>query len=80
MRGSWAQVECLENPGDGMALLMIAASPELAKDKSKEELARMKADGLAELRKHIQPKWINLGQARSISETSGENLKLLKDL
>lgn len=80
VRGSWAQVECFENPGDGMALLLIAASPEIAKDKSKEELAKMKADGLAEIRKRIQRKWINLSQARTISETSDETLGLLKDL
>lgn len=80
VRGSWAQVECFENPGDGMALLLIAASPEIAKDKSKEELAKMKADGLAEIRKRIQRKWINLSQARTISETSEETLGLLKDL
>lgn len=80
VRGSWAQVECFENPGDGMALLLIVASPEIAKDKSKEELAKMKADGLAEIRKRIQRKWINLSQARTISETSEETLGLLKDL
>ena len=80
LRGSWAQVECFGNPGDGMALLLIAASPELAKDKSKEELAKLKTDGLAEIRKRIHPKWINLSQARTVSETSEENLKLLKDL
>jgi hypothetical protein len=80
VRGSWAQVECFDNPGDGMALLMIQSLPEMAKDKPKEEIDKMKADGLAKLREKIHPKWINLSQARTISETSEENLKLLKDL
>lgn len=80
VRSSWAQVECLDNPGDGLALLFIAAAPDLAKGKSKEELDKLKADGLAELRKRIHPKWINLSQARTISETGEEQLKLLKDL
>jgi hypothetical protein len=80
VRGSWAQVECFGNPGDGMALLMIQSLPEMAKDKPKEEIDKMKADGLAKLREKIHPKWINLSLARTISETSEENLKLLKDL
>ena len=76
--GSWIQVEVYQNPMDLFGLQVAAGMA--AEGKPQAELEKMKKDALAELRKSVQLKWINLNQATSIFKTPDEALGVMKEL
>jgi hypothetical protein len=79
-RGTWIQVEVYKNPMDLFCLQLAAGMAAKENSKPKAEQEKMKRDALAEVRKSVELKWINLNQATSISKTPDEMLGVLKNL
>lgn len=78
--GSWVKVEVYKNP---MALFGLQLAAGLAAEgnaQPKGDQDKMKSDALAQIRKTVELRWINLNQATSIYETPEEALGVLKDL
>ena len=78
-RGNWIQVEVYKNPMELFGLQLAAGLAAEGNSKPKGEQEKMKTDALAEVRKTVELKWINLNQATSICKTPDEMLGVLKN-
>jgi hypothetical protein len=79
-RGSWIKVEVYKNPMELFCLQLAVGMAAEGNAKPQAERERMKRDALAEIKKTVELKWINLNQATSVFETPDEMLGMLKEL